>query len=89
MKKLTVLFVIAIVALFVYRKYSSIVWDTKPDTTPDYVNHPVRPKDIPETTRDGTPIEWNWKKQRAYENHKLWVIRDSAGKALGILIQTN
>ena len=78
MKKITILLVLLLSAC-----------TQQPDNTPDYVNHPARPKDIPATTRDGTPIEWNWKMQRAYNHHKLWVYRDSVGNALCIVIQTN
>jgi hypothetical protein len=47
--------------------------------------HPTRPTDIPATTCDGTPIEWNWEKQRSYNEGKLFVERDSTGCVLLII----
>lgn len=48
-------------------------------------HHPKRPAAIPETTCDGTPIEWNWEKQRAYDRGRLFVERDSSGCVLVII----
>jgi hypothetical protein len=47
--------------------------------------HPTRPADIPETMCDGTPIEWDWEKQRSYNEGKLFVEKDSAGCVLLII----
>jgi uncharacterized protein YceK len=47
--------------------------------------HPTRPKDIPVTMCDGTPIEWNWEKQRSYNEGKLFVEKDSNGCVLLII----
>jgi len=77
MKKITLIIVLTLSAC-----------TQQPDNTPDYVNHPARPMDIPKTTRDGTPIEWNWKKQVAYNEGRLWVYRDSLGNALCIIVKT-
>jgi hypothetical protein len=50
--------------------------------------HPIRPADVPKTTCDGTPIEWTWKKQRAWNQGKLFFERDSSGCVLAVIIQT-
>ena len=47
--------------------------------------HPTRPKDIPETTCDGTPIEWNWEKQRAYNEGKKILVKSDEGCVIGIV----
>jgi hypothetical protein len=47
--------------------------------------HPTRPAEIPATTCDGTPIEWDWEKQRSYNEGKLFVERDSTGCVILII----
>lgn len=47
--------------------------------------HPVRPSDIPETTCDGTPIEWNWEKQRAYNEGKITLLRSNEGCVIAVV----
>lgn len=49
------------------------------------VHHPTRPSDIPATTCSGMQIDWNWDKQRAYKDGRLWVHRDSTGCVLAIV----
>lgn len=49
--------------------------------------HPERPKDIPYTTCSGDTIEWNWKKQRAYNEKKLFLVRDSTGCVIAVVIK--
>jgi len=46
-----------------------------------------RPKGIPETTCDGTPIEWTWKKQRAYEDGRLFFARKPSGCVIAVIIK--
>lgn len=46
---------------------------------------PDRPADIPATTCDGTPIEWNWEKQAAYNKGKLTLLKDSTGCVIGLV----
>jgi hypothetical protein len=58
--------------------------ESKPDIDP---YHPKRPKDIPFTTCSGDTIEWNWKKQRAYNEKRLFLERDSNGCILMIIIK--
>jgi hypothetical protein len=38
-----------------------------------------RPADFPTTTCDGTPIDWTWDKQHAYEEDRLLVHRSKEG----------
>lgn len=47
--------------------------------------HPARPADVPLTTCDGTPIEWNWEKQRAYTAGRLFFERDSSGCVIAVI----
>jgi hypothetical protein len=47
--------------------------------------HPTRPAEIPSTTCDGTPIEWNWEKQRAYADGKLFLAKDSTGCVIALI----
>lgn len=47
--------------------------------------HPTRPSDIPETTCDGTPIEWTWEKQRAYNEGKITLIKSDEGCVIGVV----
>ena len=35
--------------------------------------HPTKPTNIPSHTCSGMPIEWNWKKQKAYDEGQLFV----------------
>jgi hypothetical protein len=48
-------------------------------------NRAVRPGDIPATTCDGTPIEWTHKKQRAYDDGRLTLAKDSTGCVIAII----
>jgi len=47
--------------------------------------HPTRPSDIPATTCDGTPIEWNWEKQRSYNKGELFLAKDSTGCVIAVI----
>lgn len=47
--------------------------------------HPTRPSGVPTTTCDGTPIEWTWEKQRAYDEGKLFFERDSTGCVIVVI----
>jgi hypothetical protein len=49
--------------------------------------HPTRPAEIPAATCDGTPIEWDWEKQRSYNEGKLFVERDSATGCVILIIR--
>ncbi len=51
------------------------------------VHHTVRPKDIPLTNCSGDTIEWNWNKQRAYQEKRLFIERDSNGCILMLVIK--
>ena len=56
----------------------------QPTQTRD-VHHPARPSDIPATTCSGMEVEWNWEKQRAYNDGRLWLHKDSSGCLLAIV----
>jgi hypothetical protein len=49
--------------------------------------HPKRPADVPKATCDGTPIDWTWKKQRAFEEGRIFFERDSSGCVLAVIIK--
>jgi hypothetical protein len=51
--------------------------------------HPTRPADVPDTTCDGTHIEWTWEKQRAYNEGKLSFSRDSSGCVVMVIRKIN
>lgn len=63
---------------------TSCATESKPDIDP---YHPKRPKDIPITNCGGDTIEWNWKKQRAYNEKRLFIERDSNGCVMMIIIK--
>jgi hypothetical protein len=48
---------------------------------------PVRPIGVPETTCDGTPIEWNWKKMRAYEEGRLTLVKSDSGCVIAVVLK--
>lgn len=50
----------------------------------DY-RYPQIPDDIPKTTCSGTPVEWDWDLQRAYNEGRVTLMLDSTGCLLGIV----
>ena len=50
--------------------------------------NPKRPADIPYTTCSGDTIDWDWKKQRAYNEKRLVIEKDSTGCVLMVIIRT-
>jgi hypothetical protein len=56
--------------------------DGRPEIDP---YHPTRPADIPATTCDGTPIEWNWENQRSYNKGMLFLAKDSTGCVIAVI----
>ena len=49
---------------------------------------PKRPADVPFTTCSGDTIDWDWKKQRAYNEKRLFIEKDSTGCVLMVIIRT-
>jgi hypothetical protein len=49
--------------------------------------HPVRPAEIPSHTCSGAQIEWNWKKQRAWEEDCLFLETSESGCVIAIIIK--
>lgn len=64
--------------------FSFLISCNQPSETID-VHHPNRPSDIPATTCSGMQIKWDWEKQRAYNDGRLSVHRDSTGCVLAIV----
>jgi hypothetical protein len=77
---------LAIISLIIYLNIllTSCATKDKPDIDP---YHPQRPKDIPYTTCSGDTIEWNWKKQIAYNEKRLILERDSNGCVIMVIIK--
>lgn len=49
--------------------------------------HPARPAEIPSHTCSGAQIEWNWKKQRAWEEGRLFLETSESGCVIAVIIK--
>jgi hypothetical protein len=49
--------------------------------------HPKRPAGVPTQTKNGTPIAWNWEKQRAYNDGRLFFHKDSTGGIIAVILK--
>lgn len=50
--------------------------------------HPKRPAGVPTHMKHGEPIEWDWKRQRAYSEGRIFFHRDSTGGVIAVIIKT-
>jgi hypothetical protein len=62
-----------------------LVGCTAPESRDPY--HPTRPAEIPSHTCSGAELEWNWKKQRAWDEDRLTVERSESGCVIAIVIK--
>ncbi len=69
----------AVIILFI------LVGCTAPNERDPY--HPTKPAEIPSHTCSGVEIEWNWKKQRAWEEGRLFVEKSESGCVIAIVIK--
>lgn len=75
--------------VFFFIMFLSICWAGYKTSNNEIIDpyHPKRPSDIPEATCHGTPINWDWEKQRAYNQKKLFLHKDSTGCVLAVIIK--
>ena len=50
--------------------------------------HPKRPADVPLKLKHGEPIEWDWHRQRAYNEGRIFFHKDSTGGVIAVIIKT-
>ena len=48
---------------------------------------PLKPNEIPDTTCDGTKVEWNRSKERAYRRGKLYIIRNDSCNCIMYIVR--